>query len=294
MPEPAPPEPQGTAEVLIKEAASCFASEDQDGGLRALKAVAIADPKHPLWNTIGWCAPLKRPTLSIRWGLGLVETGVDDPSIKAASAEGRLEAVAGRVGPSIYQDLVARATERMTTEGVKPTVGIPVYSGNELEIHDEVQDEPVDVVLIFYVHRRPDGRRFEATIKARVIDAETRTRLWSSDTLSTESLKRDPDAITKFNKSLREGMAAAFTLGPDVSFDKSAAAARARDLSLDPPDDAISALLELCFFHRRGVITEAELQHYMLSYVDSGVAKKLINGTVADKADLLLDVINQQ
>ncbi len=235
--------------------------------VRQTMADLIAGDDATVAHRVKWFPAAKRPTIGLRWGVGVTVTGVASPPRRLISVSD-LAKVTGPAGPAVGNGLQERLSSGEF--GKWPDAGDEKYrqvailgSGSQSRLVDQARNAGLDMVAVFelIVKSLGVGTKTETIMRLRFVDVAIGEPLWVSGRLSDIKIRaamhegRDlaGDFVGKATAEIDQN----FCLKPMPSLKPEHIQGRLATLAEEASDspDSLPILVELRYYQAKQLLT---------------------------------------
>jgi WD40 repeat protein len=176
-----------------------------------------------LEERLKWFPAAKRPSIGLRWGLGVVlASQADPPKIRSSDDLAKLT---GPIGPALIEQLQTRMGQGAF--GKWPENGPPgcrkvaiLGAGTQPELVAVAKKDGLDVLVLFTLRVRPagSGRRMDMSMRVRLLDVASDEALWTSESVSSgrvaSARQSGSDPLLELHEAVLRQVDESFRLAP--------------------------------------------------------------------------------
>jgi hypothetical protein len=255
---------------------------------------AVGSDDHVL-RRLRWQPGAKRPSIGLRWGLGVYMVGESrQPSVTTLT---ELQDAAGQLGMEIANRLQERTDagnfgEWPLTEDRRLNKLTLLGSDTLSKLGEVAANNAVDAYAVITITRRkaPLARDFQMRMLVRVLDVRKQVEPWSSSSLSSTQLKAaGSGAVDIAENWLQEIMGKIdelYRLQPMPSYSAARTRIRAEELAQSGAPLA-ERVAEVRYYHAKEQLSDADAAAALDKMLGDGRGSRFLNGTEVLRRKLL-------
>lgn len=277
------------------------ASEQQ---ARDLYLDLITGDGQTLVDRMRWLPALNRPSIAVRWALGVQIVGGPSPISVRSLAD--LDSVTGPIGEGLLKALRQRASAGKFGEWPKASdkklndVRL-LPSGRQAELQDAARRQALDLLVLVDLNNEIVGfsKRWRTTAKIKIIDAFSGLLLWTSEPLNDTQValalrngSKDPRVLLVKDATDKIDLDYQLDKMPELSADR--VAGRLEELGKQSAENPWNALVELRYYEVKKLAAPAALSRLYDKILGPGGEQKISEGSVAERRAAVQSLLDKQ
>jgi hypothetical protein len=264
--------------------------------LHAEYVYLLAGDGAELKQRMRWLPGAKRPSIGLRWAIGLEVNGFRTPP--RVSSERDFEKLTGAPGVLFVKELQQRIESG--TFGTWPQAADKTFReatflglGERRALESSAREMALDALAVIELA----AQGAVTTMHVRVADLRNeQPAVLSSSVTNRELMTGGAAAASTFVDEVFAKIDAAYALRPMPDISASAAARRAQQLmsSAVKSSDKLAVLSELRYYQTSGLLADDETAVYFDKLLGAGTGSTLVSGSVTEREQLLKDWLRGQ
>ncbi len=271
--------------------------------LRDQLAELILGDGKALVERMQWLPAQKRPSIGVRWALGVQITGRTDAAAIHSLAD--LADVTGPIGPGLLDALQQRMADGKF--GAWPKADDPrlrevrlLGSGKPADLDDSARRQGLDLLLQVDLDTQLIGfsKRWQTTAKVRIVDPSTGLTLWASEPLTDTQValalrngNEDPRVLLVQKVAAKIDLDYQLDKMPELTADQ--VAHRLAELGRQKLDKPLLVLAELRYYQAQKLAAHDDLDRLYDQILGPGGGRKMLEGTDAERREALEVLLKQ-